>query len=134
MSAPEANWDVFCIHASADKEHARQFHEQLHGSYRVFLDDVAIKPGDNWQQSLDAALRASRVFTVLVSPNLGQAFYANEEMATAINLHRRYPEHRRVVPVLLKKMDYADELPYGLRSVQAIDAVSQGGMEAAAQK
>jgi hypothetical protein len=134
MNGPSP-WDVFCIHASPDKAHARALHDALAQRYRVFLDEVAIALGASWPQDLDAALQGSRVFAVLVSPHLDRAFYAQNEIAAAVALHRRYPDHRRIVPVLLEgKGDVVLAMPYALRSIQGIDVPACGGMAGVAER
>jgi len=135
MSDPVCNWDVFCIHASPDKDFVRRLHDSLTPRYRIFLDEICLAPGDEWRRALDQALHGARVFAVFVSSHLDKAFYANAEIITAVNLHRRYPVQRRIVPVLLqRKRDLLTDMPYDLRGIQGIEAAACGGIAGVADK
>ena len=128
-------WDVFCIHSGQDKDHARKLHHALAVDRRVFLDEAAIPAGSSWQQQLDTALQASRVFAVFCSSSLDKSFYANAEIVTAVNMHRRYPAHRRIVPLLLEpKSDIVTAMPFDLRGIQGIEVSACGGMDGVASR
>ncbi len=120
-------WDVFCIHASADKELARQFRRGLNSACHVFLDEEELFPGADWRYELDSALQSCRIFTVFVTQNLATAHYANEEITTALELHRHNPHHRRIVPLVWRRTgDVSRDMPYGLRGIQGIDVAAVG--------
>jgi TIR domain len=123
MSAASPRWDLFIAHAGPDQAEADALYDLLAPHLRVFLDTRCLLPGDDWPRVLPAALRASSMTVVLVSLRVDAAFYANEEIAIAIDLARRDPDRHRVIPVLLDDPDehYA-LLPFGLRSKHGLFA------------
>lgn len=52
-------WDFFLAHAGPDLEVARGFKEKLEPPARAFLDAVNVNLGDDWDQTLSEAQRAS---------------------------------------------------------------------------
>jgi hypothetical protein len=117
MVNPGEQWDFFLAHTSADEQAAEQLYELLSPYSKVFLDKRSLKYGDNWDQELAKAQRASRVTVVLVSSRTDNAYYEREEIAAAIDMARRDPASHRVVPVFLGDVS---SIPYGLRLKHAI--------------
>src|SRR5687767_1570834 len=102
MAEPAAWWDFFLIHAAADKPQVRELYDALDGPFRTFLDEVAVRPGDNWVKTIDAGVQATRVFVVLISRAPRESsWYGLDEVVAAIELHRRDPERRAIVPVFM---------------------------------
>lgn len=97
---------------------------------RVFLDARSLKAGDFWDLEIPNALRASRVVVILVSASYQGAHYLRAEVVEAIERARRGGVPR-VVPIYLDGPlpDDAPK-PYGLGTVQSIDAHAEGGLEA----
>jgi hypothetical protein len=131
MSNSSFEWDFFLIHSHSDAPSAEKLQQLLGAECRVFLDRLAIPPGSVWPRALGKALRSSRVFVVLVSPNVAEALYALEEIQIAIGLTRKTPAAHRVVPVKLTP-NQEDMTPYGLGVYQSLVMNSSGGMEAVA--
>src|SRR5262249_2342823 len=129
-------WDFFLIHAGPDEPSAVELYELLRMQHRVFLDQARIKPGDVWWKKLDAALKSSRIFVVLVSPQLQQAHYARDEILAAIDLSRRQPDRRRVVAIFLDPREQCENtmVHYGLRAFQALDLAVDGEMPDVAKR
>ncbi|HEY0150864.1 MAG TPA: toll/interleukin-1 receptor domain-containing protein, partial [Longimicrobium sp.] len=116
-------WHVFIAYASADFPAAEALYDLLASELDVFLDARSLVPGDDWPRVLPAALRDSLIIVALVSPRADMAYYANEEIAIAIDLARRYPDRYRVVPVVVEDPDEQQSfLPYGLRSKHGLFA------------
>jgi hypothetical protein len=128
MSPTGAAWDFFLIHSSFDKPDAEELYRLLTDrNHHVFLDRAAIPPGATWPAALDAALRDTRVFVVLISPQLSAAHYALEEIVIAVKEKRAASDARSIVPVRLASAAQTP-LPYGLVQYQAVEAADSAGM------
>lgn len=133
MSDSAYSWDFFIIHSSADARQAEELYKLLSPPYRVFLDQKAIELSADWMRTLDAALRSSRVFVVLVSEHLDAAHFARDEINTAINLYRADEQGRKIVSVLLGPRNKI-ALSYGLGILQGAELNTDGGMAAVAAR
>mgnify|MGYP006136950787 FL=1 len=123
LNPPRPRWDIFLSYARADRAQADVLYDLLASDLHVFLDERSLQPGDDWQRVTPAALRDSPITVVLVSPRVDMAYYANEEIAIAIDLARRYPDRHRVVPVVVEDPDEQRSfLPFGLRSKHGLFA------------
>jgi hypothetical protein len=123
LNPPRPRWDIFISYARPDRVQAEAMYEMLSAELHVFLDERSLQPGDNWLKVTPAALRDSPITIVLVSPRVDMAYYANEEIAIAIDLARRYPDRHRVVPVVVEDPDEQRSfLPFGLRSKHGLFA------------
>ncbi|HEX8829705.1 MAG TPA: toll/interleukin-1 receptor domain-containing protein, partial [Longimicrobium sp.] len=123
LNSPRLRWHVFIAYARPDLTAAEVLYDLLSRELDVFLDTRSLIPGDDWPWALSAALRASHITVVLVSPRVDVSYYANEEIAIAIDLARRYPDRHRVVPVVVEDPDEQRSfLPYGLRSKHGLFA------------
>jgi|SRR5579864_31417 len=126
-------YDFFIAYASPDKVAAEELSWQLQDLDRiVFLDKDGIVPGANWDLELSDALDRSQVVIVLVSSHSAQAHYQRDEIARAIARSRENPDAVKVVPVMLPGAVPA-RLPYGLSTVQSINANAAGGMKRVAK-
>jgi hypothetical protein len=94
-------WDFFLSHAGPDRRQAAMLARRLDPHARVFLAASSLKPGDNWAIEIAQALEDSAICVVLVSRNLGKAFFQQSEMQRALTLARSEPEKHKVVPVFL---------------------------------
>lgn len=116
MPEPNHKWDFFLAHAGSDTPVAETLYDLLSPRTKVFLDSRCLLEGDNWDEELALAQRASLVTVVLVSTNTGQAYYQREEIAAAIDLTRKNKDTHRVVPLYWKdRLDEQPDIPYGLR-------------------
>ena len=120
--SPQAGsvWDVFIAHSSGDTATAERLHDALAEHLRVFLDTRCLRPGDDWDLELAAALSQSAITVVLVSPSTGGSYYQREEIALAVKRARADPTSHRVIPVLLLSDTGEVDLPYGLTLKQSI--------------
>jgi serine/threonine protein kinase len=107
-------WDFFIAHAGPDREIAEQLYTTLHDETRTFLDSKCLQLGDDWDRELARAQRQALVTVVLVSGRTDDAFYAREEIASAISMAREDATMHRVVPVYLDARS-SSQPPYGLR-------------------
>lgn len=96
-----ASFDVFLSHNSQDKPAVEALARRLEdeAGLRPWLDKWNQIPGDPWQESLEAALDASRACAVFIGPS-GIGPWENEEMRSALDI-RVSKAGFRVVPVLL---------------------------------
>jgi serine/threonine protein kinase len=112
-------WDVFIAHAEPDVAVAEALYKVLSRKLRVFLDRKCLRPGDTWDAELSKAQRESLITVVLVSSRTGEAYYAREEIASAIRRAREAPSEHRVVPIFLDK-ESSRNPPYGLALRQGV--------------
>lgn len=115
---PDSNqkWDFFLAHAGSDTAVAERLYDLLSPRAKVFLDSRCLLEGDNWDEELGKAQRASTVTVVLVSASTEQAYYQREEIAAAIDLARKNKDTHRVVPLYWKNpLEQQPDVPYGLR-------------------
>ena len=132
-AAAALTWDIFIAHAGADGAAAEELYDRLQGRARVFLDTRCLEVGDNWDEELARAQRASLMSVVLVSSRTEHAYYQREEIAAAIDLARRGDGGHRVVPVYLDPGARAgDSVPYGLRLKHGLEVHEGAGMSAVA--
>lgn len=113
-------YDVFIAHAGPDADAAGRLYESLvtRGG-RVFLSPESLLPGDPWDAVIPRAQRNSAITAVIVTETTSEAFYAQEEVAAAIDLVRSGSVEHRVVPVLVGAAP-KENLPYGLRRLHHI--------------
>lgn len=114
------SYDFFLAHAGPDDAQAEQLYDLLSAKGTVFLDTKSVRPGDVWDQIIAEAQSNSRVTVVLVSANTNEAFYQQEEIATAIRMARKDSTKHRVVPVYVDT-DPSDRVPYGLSRLQGFN-------------
>jgi hypothetical protein len=128
----DAQWDCFVAYPTARRATAEQLADLLARRVRVFLDVRAVQPGDNWSQTIPAALEGACVTVVLVAPETERAFYEQEEIAHAVDRARRDEASHRVVPVFLGDATPKDRVPYGLRTKQGFVVTSPADLARAA--
>lgn len=129
-------YDLFLAHAKADKAQAEALFDTLTAaSVTAFLDTRSIDLGQRWDRVIPLAQRASRATVVLVSRATDEAFYVGEEIATGIALHRERPDAHAVIPVFLDGFPSdVMAIPYGLRVLEGLDAVTSGGLPGVAAR
>ena len=90
---------VFLSHSSADAAAAKAVARLLrNASLPVWLDLDEIRPGDQWQPALEAALKASTHFVVLVGAN-GVQRWVDREVRYAVDRNTTDSNYR-VIPLL----------------------------------
>jgi hypothetical protein len=129
--APAARYELFLSCAPPDKPSAHALCDLLQPEIRAFLDERSLLPGDPWHQQVPAAQRASRATVILISRRTDPAWFLGRELVTALALHRAAPTGHSLIPVLL---DPEATIPFGLRHVQAIEALAEGTFEGVAAR
>jgi hypothetical protein len=109
------DYDVFISYARENEASARHFYQQLvDAELRVFIDQVAIKIGNAWQQEIYDALDSCQVMAVLYSPAYLKSKVCKEELNIAL-MRRRESEHEMLFPLLVEKAElptYMKQLNY----------------------
>lgn len=112
-------YDVFLSYSTKDKPAVEELARKLReAGLRPFLDSSDLLPGHPWPQALEAALRSSRSFAVLVGPS-GLSYWTEKETSAALQrqaLDSTFP----VIPVLLPGAGESDTLPAFLASQTSV--------------
>jgi hypothetical protein len=88
---------IFVSYAREDKDFARQLTSRLRESDRVPWQDLRdLRGGDDWQASIDDALRKAEALVVIMSPHATRSQYVTYEWAFALGAGIR------VIPVVKK--------------------------------
>jgi len=98
----------------------------------TFIDEDLL-PGSLWDEAIPAAQKQSRVTAVLISGNLPKAYYAREEIVSAIQLFRADERVHQVVPIFLDGA-VPEEMPYGLKRVVGISLPMANGWSKVARR
>jgi hypothetical protein len=132
---PNYDWDFFLAHAGDDLPVAQNLYLKLDPPAKVFLDQVSMLPGDDFDVTLSQAQRSSLISVILVSSKTELAYYQREEIAAAIDMARNDPLTHRVVPVYLNaKQIPRDQIPYGLKLKHSLYVPESGDLTEAGQQ
>jgi TIR domain len=120
---------VFLCHASEDKPQVRRLYGSLStlSNVDMWLDDVNLLPGQDWDQEIKSAIRASNVVVVCLSRNsVRKEGYVQKEMREALEMAKEKPEGAIfLVPARLDDC----EVPQRLRAYQYASVFTQKGYE-----
>lgn len=106
--------DVFLSYAKTDQTEADTLHQAIISAGRTcFLAAKSLIPGDDFADTIRAALRASREVWLLVSPDSMRSEWVTTEWGAAWALHKE------IVPILLRCS--FEQLPSRLRSLHGTD-------------
>ncbi len=129
-----AQYDFFIAYASPDRRQAEELLWFLQDEQCVVFLDTQLPLGVPWPTALHQALKASRALVVLVSAHTATAWYAHEEIASAIQRARQQPAQCTVIPVLLDgQLSGIAGMPYGTGMLQALDAARPGQLQRVAR-
>ncbi|WP_313927671.1 toll/interleukin-1 receptor domain-containing protein [Pseudoxanthomonas sp.] len=124
-ATPQDEYDVFLSHATPDKSWIRTLAERLGAlGLRVFLDEVDIKPGDNWVIRLNDALEQSRYLVLVLSDHTSGRPWVMQEWTSWM---AGQGPLGRLLPVQIDSV----ELPAILKATQAIDATDRDAQRTA---
>jgi len=115
-----AGFDVFLCHNSADKPSVREIADNLeHKGLRVWIDEQQIRPGEMWQDALEAEIANIGSALVCIGPS-GIGPWQQLEMRAFLNelVRRGTP----VIPVISPDFGKrAPELPVFLKQLRWVD-------------
>lgn len=126
-------YDFFIAHSGDDLQVARTLWALLDATNKTFLASQSLTPGQRWDVRIPEAQSKSRITVALITRNTDQAFYQRDEIAYAVELHRRDGGHR-FVPVFLDGDPDVALLPYGVRAIHGLVVPKQGGLRGVASE
>lgn len=119
---------VFLCHASQDKAAVRELHDALkHLPVDLWLDEVKLIPGQDWEREIRQALRTAHVVLVCLSRNaVTKEGFVQKEIRIALDIADEKPEgFIFVIPVRLEDCD----VPERLKRWQWVDLFTTTGMQ-----
>ena len=113
---------VFLSYAHEDKPHADEIYDALaEQGIDVWVDQWELRPGVDWDQKIEEAMRSSRAFVVCLSEIwLDRSGYVKQELAAALAISRG-----REKPFLFPVMVGECQLPEELAKFQAVRAYGE---------
>jgi len=119
---------VFICHASEDKPAVRELCRKLRDAGFVpWLDDQELLPGEDWNDRINTAVRASDAVLVCLSRSaVSKAGYLQKEIGHALDVAEEQPEGATfLIPVKLEPC----QIPRRLTRWQSGDLSQEGGLE-----
>jgi hypothetical protein len=82
--------DIFFSYSHAQSEYAtRLVNRMCWQGFDVWLDNLEIRPGENWQAEIDDAIEQCTVVLVLMSPEASASKYVQYEVGSALRQGRK---------------------------------------------
>ena len=122
-------YDVFISHTDKDKPFARQLAEALKIKGFNTWTDMDTRPGEKWANQVEKALRESKVFLLLLSPDFLSSQWTNFELGVALS-RAASSDDTYIIPVATKGVTKRS-LPKILRDLHVIDAKDISSRQAA---
>lgn len=119
---------IFLCHSSGDKPAVRELYRRLlKDGFRPWLDEEDLLPGQNWQQEISKAVRASDVIVVCLSrASINKSGYVQKEIKFALDVADQQPDGTLfLIPVKLEECD----LPEQLRQWHWVNLFEEKGYE-----
>jgi hypothetical protein len=113
------DYDIFFSYTIDHRKEVSQIAEFLAtNGARIFMD-TRIRPGDNWVQALEAALKSTRAIGFCIGPNTADSSGMASEIGFAV---KEQQENRsvRIIPIILPGADWS-MVPDLLRDYQGVD-------------
>ena len=111
------NWmtEYFISYSRSDQAFALRFAQDLkNAGVDVWVDQFDIPIGQNWDRSVEAAVRDCKGFVVILSPRSAASEHVADEVACALE------GNKHIIPILYEKCT----IPMRLARLQFIDATS----------
>jgi hypothetical protein len=125
----EERFDVFLCHNSQDKPSIRVLNETLkNGGVKTLLDEEQIKPGELWQNKLEAQIASIAACLVVVGDS-GLGPWQDMERRVFINEFAN--RGCKIIPVLIGKSSSAPQLPLFLKQFMWSDLRNDDGRQVA---
>lgn len=97
---------VYLAYAAADKVWAAQFSTALRDAgVKLWFDAAEIRPGDEWKDATERALRDSDILVFVLTPNSVDNPWALFELGAAV------ADNKRVIPIVAKPFDPSETPP-----------------------
>ena len=91
---------IFVSYSSKDRPFAINLAKELNSlGANVWIDQLGIKLGENWDNAIENALDSSNTLMLLLSPTSVQSQNVQDEVSIAIQ------ENKKLVPILIKECD-----------------------------
>lgn len=112
--AEKQNYDVFLSYSNEDRPWATEFASALKDAgVKTWFDAHELKPGERWQEKIEEALRDSRIFVLILSPEGLQSPWTYFELGAAL------ADQKRIIPVAAEDIDLK-QVPPLLRQFQFV--------------
>jgi hypothetical protein len=99
---------VFLSYCHRDQEWKddlkRAFASLLSSGYVAVWDDRKVPAGSQWEDQIEAQLGKAGIVLLLISEDYMNSEYCRRERDIAIELQRRNPDRRRVIPIFMKRV------------------------------
>jgi TIR domain len=122
------NLKIFLCHSSGDKELVRVLYKRLiRDGFNVWLDEINLLPGQDWDNEIKKAVRVSDVVIVCLSRgSVRKDGYIQKEIKLALDVADEKPEDTIfVIPLKLEDCD----VPTRLAKWQYVEMYQQEGYE-----
>lgn len=115
--------DVFISHASEDNELVRKIYDKFaEEKVSCWLDIADINPnGEFFAEKITQALRETKVFLLILTPNSNQSGHVANEIAMAFDRHLPFVIYNKNVSI----QDFSDSMAYFLSTKQFFDATGK---------
>lgn len=91
---------IFVSYSSKDRSFALKFVQELQDmGVNVWMDQLGIKLGENWDNAIEDALENSNTFLLFISPTAVASQNVQDEVHFAIK------EKKKLIPILIKQCD-----------------------------
>jgi predicted ATPase len=116
----ESTQQVFLSYASADRERALHVADTLESAgTSVWIDRRGISGGSSWASAIATAIRESRALLVLCSQSAMASRNVRQELQLA------WDHNRPILPLLLERVTFPDQIAYFLHGTQWIEVLDQ---------
>jgi hypothetical protein len=112
-ASDSARLNVFLCHASHDKESVRQLYDSLkHLPIDLWLDELRLLPGADWEREIRHALRAAHIVLVCLSTAaVTREGFVQKEIRIALDIADEKPDGSIfVIPARFSECDVPDRL------------------------
>ncbi len=126
---PEDPTHIFLSYAKEDAEVARRLYFDLRNlGFKPWIDSEDLLPGQRWGETIRLAIRASKLFLVLISrASLNKRGFVQKEITQALDVLEEFPRGQIfVVPIRLEACAVTDEKLSGLQWVDIFPSYQKG--------
>lgn len=119
---------IFLCHSSEDKPAVRELYSRLvELGIDVWLDEVKLLPGQNWDREIKLALKEAHVILACLSrKSIKRKGYMYKELRNALHIAQEYPEGTLfIIPTRLDDV----QLPESLAHLQWVNIYEKPGYE-----